>query len=114
MVLPYFDYTDVVVSNASAFLLGKLQSLQKRCMHIDLNVEDRNNENDLHNRAGVAKVGDRSEMHVNNFMYRELGRNVPKPKNEMFKRGLHFFGCGSMEQLTSKKRNENSFFSFKS
>ena len=58
-------------------------------------------------------------MHVNNFMYRELGRNghlvektqrniqprieaapcfiVPKPKNEMFKRGLHFFGYGSME-----------------
>ena len=119
MVLPYFDYTDVVVSNASAFLLGKLQSLQKRCMRICLNVQDRNNVNDLHNRAGVAKLGDRSEMHVNNFMYRELGRNghlvekkrsniqtrakaapcfiVPKPNNETFKRGLHFFGCGSME-----------------
>ena len=75
MVLPYFDYTDVVVSNASTFLLGKLQSLQERCLRICLNVHDKNNVNNLHNRAGVAKFGDRREMHVNNFMYRELGRN---------------------------------------
>ena len=56
MVLPYFDYKDVVVSNASTFLLGKLQSLQERCLRICLNVHDKNNVNDLHNRAGVAKL----------------------------------------------------------
>ena len=75
MVLPYFDYADVVVSNASTFLLGKLQSLQERCLRICLNVHDENNVNDLHNNAGVAKLGDRREIHVNNFMYCALGRN---------------------------------------
>ena len=76
MVLPYFDYVDVVVLNASTFLLGKLQSLQERCLRICLNVHDKNNVNDLHNRADVTKFGDRRViMHVNKFMYRELGRN---------------------------------------
>ena len=68
MVLQYFDYTDVVVLNASTFLLGKLQSLEERCLRICLNVYDRNNVNDLHNRAGVAKLGDRREMHVDNIV----------------------------------------------
>ena len=75
IVLLYFDYMDVVVSNASTFLLGKLESLQKRFLQICLNVHDKNNVNDLHNTADVVKLGDRREMHVNNFMYRELGRN---------------------------------------
>ena len=136
MVLPYFDYADVVVSNASTFLLGKLQSLQERCLRICLNVHDRNNVNDLHNRAGVAKLGDRRKMHVNNFMYRELSRNghliekprsniqtrakaapcfiVAKPNNETFKRGLHYFGAVQWNSLPAKIRNENSLFSFKS
>ena len=74
MVLPYFDCSDVVVSNASTFLQGKLPSPLERCLRICLNVH-RNNVNDLRNRAGVAKSGDRREMHVNNFMYRKLGRS---------------------------------------
>ena len=120
-VLQYFDYVDVVVSNASTFLLGKLQSLQERCLRICLNVHDKNNVNDLHNRAGVVKLGDRREMHVNNFMYHKLGKMdtwskkpeniqtrakaapcfiVAKPNNETFKRGLHYFGA--TEQLTNE------------
>ena len=75
MVLPYFDYADVVVSNASTFLPGKLQSLQERCLQICLNVHDKNNVNNLHTRAGDSKLGDRLEMNVNNFMYYDLGRN---------------------------------------
>ena len=75
MVLPYFDCANVVVSNASTFLLGKLQSLQEKCLRICLNVNDKNNVNDLQNRAGIIKLDDRREMHVNDFTYRELGRN---------------------------------------
>ena len=122
--------------NASTFLLGKLQSLQERCLRICLNVHDKNNVNDLHNRAGVAKLGDRREMHVNNFMYCELGRNghlvkkarsniqtgvkaapcftVAKTNNETFKHGLHYVGAVQWNSLLAKIRNENSFFSFKS
>ena len=136
IVLPYFDYADVFVSNASTFLLGKLQSLQERCLGICLNVHDRNTVNDLHNRAGVAKLGDRRKMHVNNFMSRELSRNGPlvekprsniqtrakaaqcfivaKPNNETFKCGLHYFGAVQWNSLPAIIRNENSFFSFKS
>ena len=73
-------------------------------------------------------------MHT--FMYRELGRNghlvekawsnietrakvapyftVAKPNNETFKRILHYFGAVQWNSLPAKKRNENSFFSFKS
>ena len=101
-----------------------------------MNVHDKNNVNDLHNRAGVAKSGDRREMHINNFKYRELGRNghlvekaqsniqtgakaatcftVVKPNNETFKRGLHYFGAVQWNSLPAKIRNENSFYSFKS
>ena len=67
MVLSYFDYADVAVSNAGTFLLGKLQSLQEGHMRICMNEHDKNNVNDLHNRAGVAKLGDRREMYVNNL-----------------------------------------------
>ena len=92
--------------------------------------------NDLHNTAGVAKLGDRRVMDVNNFMYRELGRNghlvkknwsniqtkakaaqcftVAKPNNETFMCGLHYFGVVQWNSLPVIIRNENSFFSFKS
>ena len=76
------------------------------------------------------------EMHVNSFIYCELGRNghlaekarsniqarakaapcytVAKLNNEMFKGGLHYFGAVQWNSLPAKIRNENSLFSFKS
>ena len=89
--------------------------------------------NDLNNRAGVAKLGDRRKMHINNFMYRRNGHLVKKAQsnvqtrakaapcftgaksnNETFKRGLHYFGAVQWNSLPAKIRNEISIFSFKS
>ena len=85
---------------------------------------DKKNVNILHTRAGGSKWGDRGELNVNNFMYCYSGRNehlvekavsniqtrakvatcftVIKPNNEMFKRGLHYFGAVQCNSLPAK------------
>ena len=108
------------------FYWVNLKGQQGRCLRNCLNVHDRNNVNDLHNRGGVAKLGDRREMHYNsnNFMYSELGRNghlvekarsniktrakaapcftVPKSNNETFKHSLHYLASGQWNSLPAK------------
>ena len=78
------------------------------------NVANNSVEN-LHNRAGVTKLGNKRKMHVNSFMFRELDRGsnlveksqpsiqtcaraaptftLTQPNNESYKRGIKYFGA---------------------
>ena len=135
MVLPYLDYGDVVIANASPFLLSKLQGLQEKCLKICLNIKGKYDSNHMHNVTHTAKLGDRRRTHVNNFMYRRRQENrnagmgqegmvtrsraapyftVLKPSNEAYKRSVSYFGAVQWNKLPSSSRNLASFFTFKS
>ena len=49
MILPYFDYGDVIYNSANKDGLDKLQRLQNRCLKICKNVNIRFNTEELHN-----------------------------------------------------------------
>ena len=108
MVLPFFDYGDVIISGANCTLLGKLQKLQDRCLRICLGVTEKCDPGILHNRARVAKLEDHRRMHINNFMFKRKEEKIglaistesltqtrisaapnfslAKPSNDIFKR----------------------------
>ena len=72
MILPYFDYTDVIVDKATSKDLDKLQRLQNRCLKICSN-KDRLFSTDLaHKLTHVPFLADRRKAHKLNFMYKRL------------------------------------------
>ena len=120
MVLPYFDYGDVVIAGASTGLLDKLQKLQEKCLKICLNITTKCDPDHLHNRAKVAKLTDRRAVHVNTLMFQmkqkvtllntdvvgwgwgggvqTRARAAPcfivdRPNVESFKRSVKYFGA---------------------
>ena len=110
MILPHFDYGDVIYNNAAnQDHLEKLQRLQNRCLKICLNLNIRFGTDELHNISKMPKLKKRREAHVNNFMYNRLknvalvdNRNIRTrahdaplfkvsiPTNEAYKRSLQY------------------------
>ena len=136
MVLPFFDYGDVIIAGAGPRLLGKLQKLQNRCLKICLGIVDGCSPDILHNRVREAKLGDRRKMHVNNFMFKRKEKNVGlavhdenltqtriraapnfnlvKLSNDMYRRSVCYYGAQQWNQLPGGLRRLDSFVSFKS
>ena len=111
MILPYFDYGDVVYNSAGQEALAKLQRLQNRCLKICKGFNVRFETKELHTITKMPMLEDRRAAHVivNNFMYSRLGKKelldehnirtrahdallfkVAIPKNEAFKRSVQY------------------------
>ena len=69
MLLPYFDYADVIYSKANSKDLDRLQKLQNKCLRISLGRDRRFNTKETHKLAGVPLLKERRLAHVRNFMY---------------------------------------------
>ena len=74
MILPYFDYGDVVYNSAGSGILEKLQRLQNRCLKICMKYERRFDTDILHHITKKKKLAVRRECHINNFMYGRLAK----------------------------------------
>ena len=74
MVLPYFDYGDMVYGNASQDGLDRLQRLQNKCLKICMGFNRRHGTANLHSVTRTPQLKDRRLAHMNNFMYSRLGR----------------------------------------
>ena len=72
MILPYFDYRDVVYGNAGQEELEKLQRLQNKCLKICKRYDRRAETAALHSETGVPMLKSRRVAHVNNFMHSRL------------------------------------------
>ena len=70
MILPYFDYADVIFHRANVKETGRLQILQNKCLRICLSKDSKSGS---HKLADTAFLKDRREAHVNNFMYVRRG-----------------------------------------
>ena len=68
MVLPYFDYGDVLYQNSSTKLINKLQSLQNRGLRLCFGNGTLLNTDEMHIEAHVCKLEQRRLQHVYTFM----------------------------------------------
>ena len=134
MLLPYFDYADVIFHKANVKETGRLQTLQNKCLRICLGKDRRFSTDGSHKilMSETAFLKDRREAHVNNFMFvrkknksllniREIRTrahdaplfNINVPKGETFKRSVGYFGSLSWNNLPVITRNIYSLPTFK-
>ena len=132
MLLPYFDYADIIFCRANHKDVGKLQTLQNKCLRICMGKDRRFDTNRAHKLSNVPFLKDRREAHVCNFMYKRkskpglLNRReirtrahdaplfiVPIPRCEAFKRSVIYHGSYTWNNLGVKVRNSKNYLSFK-
>ena len=132
MLLPYFDYADVIFDQANKKDADKLQILQNKCLRICMYKDRRYSTDRAHKLANVPFLTDRRRAHICNFMYKRksnlalLNRreihtrahdaplfNVPIPRCEAFKRSVSFHGSNIWNGLQANLRNIDSYKSFK-
>ena len=127
MLLPYFDYADVIFCKSNLKDLGKLQTLQNKCLRICMGRERRFDTNRAHKLSNVPFLKDRREAHVCNFMFKRRNKvrllnrreirtrahdvplfDVPIPRCEAFKRSVSFHGSATWNELGADVRNNNN------
>ena len=132
MLLPYFDYADIIFHKAKSADLGKIQRLQNRCLRLCLGYNRFHSTDKAHKTAQVPFLEDRRKAHLLNFMYLRQGRKdlinnreirtrandaplflVTVPKCEAFKRSVGYHGAVEWNNLPPATRNVNPFLVFK-
>ena len=69
MILPYFDYGDVIFMFANNTYLNKLDRLHLRGLKISKNIVNTVTETNLLYECGISNLKDRRFVHLRNFMY---------------------------------------------
>ena len=132
MLLPYFDYGDIIYDKANCKDLDKLQKLQNKCLRICLGQERRFSTEVAHGLTKVPFLKNRRSAHVLNFMYKRKANvrlmnvreirtrahdaplfEVEIPRCEAFKRSVGYFGSVEWNNLTPDVRNTGSYLAFK-
>ena len=133
MIVPYFDYGDVMYNQASQEELDKLQRLQNKCLKICKGYNRRHGTVALHESTKVPLLSKRRIAHVNNFMYCRLGNpslidsrdirtrahdahifKVTIPNLEAYKRSIVYAGLLQWNNLPADTRNIKNFDLFES
>ena len=123
MIMPYFDYGDVVYDTACQDGLEKLQRLQNRCLKICKCFNMRHGTKDLHVTTKMPMLADRRSCHINNFMYGQQTKEylldtrnintrahdaplfrIKIPKNETYKRSVEYAGSMRWNALPPEVR----------
>ena len=132
MVLPFFDYADVVYHNANSNDLEKLQRLQNRALKLCLGFHKREDTEMVHRSAKVPLLENRRRSHVYNFMFKrkEMKYNLdvptigtrsadsprfilPNPNLECYKRSLEYSGAKAWNNLPKELKLIPNYLSFK-
>ena len=132
MLLPYFDYADVIFHNSMSGSLEKLQRLQNKCLRLCSGQVRNVSTNGIHKLTGVPFLKDRRRTHLLNFMYirknkpgmlnvREIRTkahdaplfNVTIPRCEAFKRSVSYSGAIEWNNLSVDHRNIDLYLPFK-
>ena len=132
MILPYFDFADVIYQTANQEGLDKLQRLQNRCLKICKGLNIRFSTKELHRVTKVPLLARRRSAHVNNFMYNRLRRvnlvdrrqirtrahdaplfKIRVPKVEAYKRSVEYAGSLSLNSLPKDLRAITTYDAFK-
>ena len=132
MILPYFDYGDILFINSPKKILNKLDRLQKRAVKLCLAPGVDTPENILLRSTNIAKLDKRRDSHLLNYMFKKkdcIGLLDIKrvntrahaaplfktiiPKCEKYKNCVFYKGAISWNSLPVNVRNIDSYDSFK-
>ena len=132
MILPYFDYNDILYNAADKDGLEKLQRVQNRCLKICMSLDMRHDTDDLYTLTGMPKLQTRRTAHINNFMHKRLNKpelldnrdirtraydaplfKLSVPKVEAYKRSIEYVGSLQWNNLPNEERNIKDSDTFK-
>ena len=134
MVLPYFDYGDVVFMFSNKNLLNKMDRLHKRGLKISTKTLTHVSDVELFNYCNISNLGNRRIVHLRNFLFnrKHLCENVDdteynictrsksgphfyvnKPNCEAYKRSICYSGSIEWNNLNSDIRNLDNKIEFK-
>ena len=132
MILPYFDYGDIVYMFSSKSELNKLERLQERCINICTRTYGRDNINDIRSTYKLPTLEKRRNCHLNNFMYNRISNIeetlkddiqtrsktskkfiVNKPNIEAYKRSIIYSGASKWNALKNDTKNIDMYEVFK-
>ena len=132
MILPYFDYCDIVYAKACADDIDKLQRVQNKCLKTCLSLHNLHGTDDVHRQASSARLAPRRNAHLCNFMFtrkkredlldiREINTRqhdspsftVPFPHLELFKRSVKYNGAITWNNLPKKLKQMDNLNVFK-
>lgn len=132
MVLPYFDYGDVLLVSTNITSLNKLQKLQNRGLRICLRCNERQPVHLLHTTTNVPMLINRRKTHLRNFMFKRLSNSnyidnrelitryhdaplfkIERPNCELYKQSIKYKGSIEWNNLDSNIRNIASYIAFK-
>ena len=77
LILPYFDYCDIVWDSCSCRLKQKLQILQNRALRIVTKSHRRTHVSDLHNTTKTLTLQKRRDFHTDVFMFKAVNNLLP-------------------------------------
>ena len=128
MIVPYFDYGDVLYANSNAEGLDKLQRLRNRYLKICKSFDMRFSRDELHRVTKCPKLLNRREAHINNFVFKRMcnkdlvdDRNIRTrahdtllfkvkiPKNESYKRSVEYSGAVKWNALPAITRGIDNY-----
>ena len=127
------EYGDVFMSGANQVNLDKLQRLQNRGLRICLQSETRTTLYDLHKHSKLQKLEHRRVAHLRNLIFKKTLKApelqavprrstrandgpllvVAQPKNELFKKSVHYKGGTLWNELDGGIRNIKDLNTFK-
>ena len=85
LILPDFDYADIIYDSFSKHNANKLQVMQNKCLKLCIKCDRRIPSDELHARAKMPLLSTRRNVHTCNFVYRGLNNQLSKGVNAMFK-----------------------------
>ena len=134
MILPYFDYGDIIYMFSSKNDLEKLERLQERCIHICTRTYGRINIDNTRKANKIPTLEKRRNCNLNNFMYKKrdnieiiddddnliMTRSrtnkkfiVHKPNLESYKRSIVYSGAKCWNSLPNESKNIDIYEIFK-
>ena len=132
MILPYFDYADIIYDKANQGELDKLQRVQNRCLKICMLTNIKTDTDFVHSHTKVPKLENRRKVHLRNFMFQRKSndqlldtipvnmkaRDAPLfktefPRYEAYKRSVLYNGATEWNSLPVDVRNIDQFLPFK-
>ena len=104
MILPYFDYCNVIYQGTNVDSLDKLQRLQNKCLKTCLNLSKTHDTDNLHKTAKCAMLDCRRQAHMCNFMFLRLSRQDLRDVREVRTR-LHDGPLFKVEKPSKEQLN---------
>ena len=133
MILPIFEYDDILYEGSNLKRTNDLQTAQNRILRICNNTDRYISTQYLHDVSKTNLLKDRRILHLNLFMFKQKGNvhivntrdvrtrahdaplfNTVKFNNEKYKKNIYCKGALSWNSLTVAERNQEDYTIFKS